>query len=297
MSAQLLDGKKISADIRAEVKKQVEAMKVAGEKIPHLAVIMAGKNPASTTYVNHKMKACDDVGFDSTLLKFSENITEAKLLNEVQRINEDEDIDGFIVQLPLPDHISNEKVIESIDPDKDVDGFTNQNFGRIVSKNPGLLPATPQGVMELIKRYKIETKGKHAVVVGQSRIVGSPMGSLLVQQGDATVTLCHIHTQDLAFHTKQADILVVAVGKPGLISEEMVKEGAVVIDVGTTRVKDIDSKTGFRLSGDVDLENVSKKASYITPVPGGVGPMTIASLLINTVQAAKNRMALSDDES
>lgn len=295
MKAQLLDGKKISADIRAEVKKEVEAMKQAGEKVPHLAVIMAGNNPASETYVNHKMKACQAVGFDSTLLKFSENISEAKLLNEVQRINEDSDIDGFIVQLPLPDHISNEKVIDSIDPEKDVDGFTNQNFGRIVSDNPGLLPATPQGVMELFRRYNIDTRGKHAVVVGQSRIVGSPMGSLLVQQGDATVTLCHIHTKDLAFHTKQADILIVAVGKPNLITADMVKEDVVIVDVGTTRVKDIDAKTGFRLSGDVDFEDISGKASYITPVPGGVGPMTIASLLINTVQAAKSRKT-SDGE-
>jgi len=218
------------------------------------------------------------------------------LLNEVQRLNEDHDIDGFIVQLPLPEHISQEKINETIYPDKDVDGFTNVNFGRIVSKTPGLLPATPNGVMELLKRYKVETEGKHAVIVGHSRIVGAPLALLLSQKGNATVTQCHIYTKDLKKHTLDADILCVAVGKPGLITGDMIKKGAVVIDIGISRVEDATKKSGFTVKGDVDFESAKSKVSMITPVPGGVGPMTIASLLLNTFQAyEKKHEILSHD--
>ena len=218
-------------------------------------------------------------------------ISEEKLLQHIDNLNQDPDIDGFIVQLPLPDHVSVERATDRILPEKDVDGFTNQNFGSIVTKNPQLLPATPYGVMELLKRYEIETRGKHCVIVGASRIAGAPLSMMMMQQGLATVTICHEHTVDIENHTKSADILVVAVGKPGLITKDMVKEGSVVIDVGTTRVEDKTKKSGFRLRGDVDFENVSPISSYITPVPGGVGPMTIASLLINTLKAYEMRTA------
>lgn len=283
----LLDGRKISSDIKAEIKLKVEKMKKAGQRAPHLAIIIVGDDGASHTYVDGKIKACKAVGFDYTLMQFATTISEEKLLKHVDQLNSDSDIDGFIVQLPLPDHISVEKVTESISPEKDVDGFVNQNFGSITSDSPLLMPATPFGVMELIKRYEIETKGKDCVIVGASRLVGAPLALMMSHAGHATVTLCHKHTSDLASHTKKADILVVAVGKPNLITEDMVKEGAVVIDVGTTRVADSTKKSGFKLSGDVDFEHVSKNASYITPVPGGVGPMTIASLMINTLRAAQ----------
>ena len=291
MSYTLIDGKQISRDIEKEIADEISAMKKEKLKIPHLAAILVGNDPASHVYVEHKVKACHRVGFESSLFRFPESMTEAKLLKEIKRLNEDPDIDGFIVQLPLPSHITEERVIEAISPEKDVDGFTNQNYGRIISHEHGLLPATPMGVMELLKRYKIKTKGKHAVVVGHSRTVGAPLGMLLSHEGNATVTQCHVHTHNLAHYTKQADILCVAVGKPGLISGDMVKEGVVVIDIGTTRVKDESKKGGFRLSGDVIFEEVSQKASHITPVPGGVGPMTIASLLLNTMAAAKRRNA------
>ena len=283
----IIDGKKISSDIKAEIKSQVDGMKANGQRAPHLAIIIVGDDGASHTYVNGKISACKAVGFDYTLLQFASTISEDKLLKHVQQLNEDDDIDGFIVQLPLPDHISVDKVTHAIVPAKDVDGFANENFGSIVSDNQLLMPATPYGVMELLKRYQIQTEGKHAVVVGASRLVGAPLAMMLSHDAKATVSLCHKYTVDLAKHTKEADILVVAVGKPGLITAEMVKEGAVVIDVGTTRVEDPTRKAGYRLSGDVEYDEVSKKASHITPVPGGVGPMTIASLMINTLRAAK----------
>lgn len=283
----IIDGKKISADIKAEIKAQVEGMKAGGKRAPHLAIIIVGDDGASHTYVNGKINACKAVGFDYTLLQFAATISEQKLLKHVDLLNEDTDIDGFIVQLPLPDHISVDKVTEAIRPEKDVDGFANENFGSIISDKQLLMPATPYGVMELLKRYEVETEGKHAVVVGASRLVGAPLAMMLSHDANATVTLCQKHTVDLAKHTKEADILVVAVGKPGLITADMVKEGAVVIDVGTTRVTDETRKSGYRLSGDVDFDEVSKKVSHISPVPGGVGPMTIASLMINTLRAAK----------
>ncbi|MCV9389030.1 bifunctional 5,10-methylenetetrahydrofolate dehydrogenase/5,10-methenyltetrahydrofolate cyclohydrolase [Reichenbachiella ulvae] len=285
----IIDGKQISTDIKEEIRLQVEAMKNEGKRAPHIAIIIVGDDGASHTYVGGKIKACKAVGFDYTLMQFASTISEEKLLKHVDQLNGDEDIDGFIVQLPLPEHISVEKVTESISPDKDVDGFTNQNFGSITSKNPLLMPATPFGIMELIKRYEIETEGKNCVIVGASRLVGAPLALMMSNDARATVTLCHKYTEDLASHTRNADILVVAVGKPELVTKDMVKEGAVVIDVGTTRVKDESKKSGFRLSGDVAYDEVAPKASFITPVPGGVGPMTIASLMINTLQAAKQK--------
>ncbi len=281
---ELLDGKKVASDIKQEIAEKVKNYINDGKRAPHLAIILVGDDGASHTYVNGKITACKAVGFDYTLMQFANTISQDKLEKHIDLLNEDEDIDGFIVQLPLPDHISVEHITEHISPKKDVDGFTNQNFGSIVSHNPLLLPATPFGIMELIKRYKVETKGKHCVVVGASRIAGAPLSLMLMEQGLATVTLCHKYTEDLKSHTSQADILVVAVGKPNLISEDMVKENAIVVDVGTTRVADSSRKSGFKLSGDVDFDNVSKKASMITPVPGGVGPMTIASLLLNTLK-------------
>ncbi|MEO1051162.1 MAG: bifunctional 5,10-methylenetetrahydrofolate dehydrogenase/5,10-methenyltetrahydrofolate cyclohydrolase [Bacteroidota bacterium] len=285
----ILDGKKVASDIKNEICARVTELKEQGNRAPHLAIIIVGDDGASHTYVSGKIKACKAVGFDYTLMHFAKTISEQKLIKHIDQLNEDEDIDGFIVQLPLPDHISVENVTESISPEKDVDGFTNQNFGSIVSKHPLLLPATPFGVMELLKRYDVETKGKHCVVVGASRIAGAPLSMMMLEQGQATVSVCHKYTEDLGYYTRHADILVVAVGKPGLIGADMVKEGAVVVDVGTTRVEDATRKSGFRLSGDVEFEEVSSKTSFITPVPGGVGPMTIASLLMNTLRAYESR--------
>lgn len=285
----IIDGKKIAAEIKQEIAYKVKSIKENGQRAPHLAIIISGDDGASHTYVGGKINACKAVGFDYTLMHVSSTISEEKLLQHIDNLNQDPDIDGFIVQLPLPDHVSVEKVTDRILPEKDVDGFTNQNFGSIVTDNPFLLPATPFGVMELLKRYEIETKGKHCVVVGASRIAGAPLSMMMMQQGLATVTICHLYTEELTKHTKEADILVVAVGKPGLITKDMVKEGAVVIDIGTTRVADETKKSGFRLAGDVDYENVSPLCSYITPVPGGVGPMTIASLLMNTLKAYEMR--------
>lgn len=285
----IIDGKKISNEIKSEIAEKVTGIKNAGGRAPHLAIIIVGDDGASHTYVNGKINACKAVGFDFTLMHFAKTISEEKLIKHVEQLNEDEDIDGFIVQIPLPEHISVEKVTESIAPEKDVDGFTNQNFGSIVSTNQLLLPATPFGVMELFRRYEIDIKGKDCVVVGASRIAGAPLSLMMLQDEGATVTICHKFTKDLKSHTSKADILIVAVGKPNLITKDMVKEGAVIIDVGTTRVEDSSRKSGFRLSGDVDYKNVAPIASYITPVPGGVGPMTIASLLLNTVKAYEAR--------
>ncbi|UXE66932.1 MAG: bifunctional 5,10-methylenetetrahydrofolate dehydrogenase/5,10-methenyltetrahydrofolate cyclohydrolase [Chryseotalea sp. WA131a] len=284
----LIDGKKVAADIKAEISVKVAERKSLGKKIPHLAIILVGDDGASQTYVDHKVKACKEVGFHYTMMRFADTISEEKLMKHIDHVNDDEDVDGFIVQLPLPVHISVERITEKIRSDKDVDGFTNHNFGSIISKNPLLMPATPFGVMELLRRYNIETEGKNCVIVGASRLVGAPLSMMLVEQGRATVTICHKFTKDLASWTKQADILVVAVGKPGLVTADMVKHGAVVIDVGTTRVEGPQYKSGYSLKGDVEFKEVAAKASYITPVPGGVGPMTIASLLMNTLKAAEN---------
>lgn len=284
-NSQLLDGKKVATEIRNEISQMVADLKNKGMRAPNLAIIIVGDDGASHTYVTGKIKACKSVGFDYTLMHFASTISEEKLLKHVDQLNEDEDIDGFIVQLPLPEHISVERVTERIRPEKDVDGFTNQNFGSIVSKNPLILPATPFGVMEILRRYNIDVEGKHCVVVGSSRLVGAPLSMMLLEEGRATVTVCNKYTQDLASHTREADVLIVAVGKPNLITADMVKYGVVIVDVGTTRVDDSSTKSGFKLCGDVDFEEVSKKSSFITPVPGGVGPMTIASLLLNTLRA------------
>ncbi|MGK7391896.1 MAG: bifunctional 5,10-methylenetetrahydrofolate dehydrogenase/5,10-methenyltetrahydrofolate cyclohydrolase [Candidatus Cyclobacteriaceae bacterium M2_1C_046] len=284
---QILDGRKIANEIKSELAEEVQKIKERGHKVPHLAAILVGDDAASQTYVTNKINDCKKVGFEYTLLNLPPTISQQKLLSEIERLNNDEDIDGLIVQLPLPEHIDSELITEKILPDKDVDGFTNKNFGKIISKDPLILPATPLGILELLKRYNIETKGAHCVVVGNSRIVGSPMSMLMSYHGFATVTNCHIHTKDLKEHTKKADILIVAVGKPNLITADMVKEGAVVVDVGISRVSDASSAKGFRLRGDVDFDEVAEKCSYITPVPGGVGPMTRASLLMNTLRSAK----------
>jgi methylenetetrahydrofolate dehydrogenase (NADP+)/methenyltetrahydrofolate cyclohydrolase len=284
----LIDGRKVSTEIKAELSAKVAERKKLNKKIPHLAIILVGDDGASQTYVDHKVKACKEVGFHYTMMRFADTISEEKLMKHIDHVNDDEDVDGFIVQLPLPPHISVERITERIRSDKDVDGFTNHNFGSIISKNPLLMPATPFGVMELLRRYNIETRGKNCVIVGASRLVGAPLSMMLVQQGHATVTICHKYTVDLKSITQQADILVVAVGKPGLITADMVKEGAVVIDVGTTRVEGSQFKNGYALKGDVDFKEVAPKCSFITPVPGGVGPMTIASLLLNTLKATEN---------
>ncbi|MFQ3214366.1 MAG: methylenetetrahydrofolate dehydrogenase (NADP+)/methenyltetrahydrofolate cyclohydrolase [Marivirga sp.] len=285
----ILDGKKIAEEIKNELRIKTDALKQSGGKVPHLSAILVGSDGASQTYVNAKVKDCEEIGFESSKFLFDESITEETLLKEVQKLNDDERVDGFIVQLPLPKHINVDKILNAIKPEKDVDGFHPMNFGRMASGLPAYLPATPYGVMELLKRYDIPTRGKHCVVVGRSHIVGSPVSILMGSPkypGDATVTLTHRHTENLAQHTKQADILIVAVGKPGLITADMVKEGVVVIDVGTTRVPDTTKKSGFALKGDVMFDEVSEKASHITPVPGGVGPMTRAGLLMNTWLAA-----------
>jgi methylenetetrahydrofolate dehydrogenase (NADP+)/methenyltetrahydrofolate cyclohydrolase len=285
----VIDGRKVSNDIKLEIAAKVAQRKMDGKKIPHLAIILVGDDGASQTYVDNKVKSCKAVGFHYTMMRFADTISEAKLMKHIDHVNNDEDVDGFIVQLPLPPHISVEKITEKILPEKDVDGFTNHNFGSIISKNPLLMPATPFGVMELLRRYHIETEGKHAVVVGASRIAGAPLSMMLTEMGHATVTICHKYTREITSFTKSADILLVAVGKPGLITADMVKEGAVVIDIGTTRVEGPQYKNGWAIKGDVDFKAVSEKASFITPVPGGVGPMTIASLLLNTLKATELR--------
>ncbi len=289
---QLIDGKKTSTEIKQEIAAEVAEMTAAGIRRPHLAAILVGHDGGSETYVANKVKSCAECGFESTLLRFEDDITEEQLLAEVRKLNADDNIDGFIVQLPLPKHIDEQRVIETVDPDKDVDGFHPVNVGRLSVGLPGFKSATPAGIIELLRRYNIETCGKHVVVIGRSNIVGKPVASLLMQKGnpgDATVTVCHSRTANLADITRGADIVIAALGKPGFVTVDMIKDGATVIDVGTTRVPDPSRKSGFRLCGDVDFENVAPKCAFITPVPGGVGPMTICSLMINTLQAAKQR--------
>jgi len=284
----ILDGKKTSNDLKDEIAKIVTKRKSDGLKTPHLAAILVGSDGASMTYVNSKVKSCEKVGFNSTLIDLPEDTTEEQLLNEIEDLNNDADIDGFIVQLPLPKQIDEQKVLMAVNPNKDVDGFHPVNVGRMALDLPTFLPATPYGILELLKRYQIETSGKNVVVIGRSHIVGRPMSILLSQKrdvGNATVTITHSRTKNLQEITKEADIIVAALGKAEFLTGDMVKEGVTVIDVGITRVKDDTRKRGYRLAGDVDFESVSKKAAFITPVPGGVGPMTIAMLLKNTLLA------------
>ena len=284
----ILDGKKTSLTIQQELAQMVKEKVGKGLKRPHLAAILVGDDGPSQTYVNAKVKACDRIGFKSTLIKLESTISEEELLNKIHHLNIDRDVDGFIVQLPLPDHIDESKVTLAIDPKKDVDGFHPMNVGNMTLGLPAFLPATPNGIIELLKRYDIETEGKNCVVIGRSSIVGTPVSILLSRKsktGNATVTLAHSRTKDLPRICKSADVIVVAIGKPLFLTEDMVKEGAVIIDVGIHRINDETKKNGFRLIGDVDFDNVAQKTSYITPVPGGVGPMTIASLLLNTYKS------------
>ena len=290
---QLIDGKAIAAQIKKEIAAEVKEIMAKGGKQPHLAAILVGHDGGSETYVASKVKACEECGFKSTLIRYENEITEEELLAKVEELNNDPDIDGFIVQLPLPRHIDEQKVTEAIDYRKDVDGFHPVNAGRLTIGLPCFLSATPNGIMELLARYNIDTKGKKCVVLGRSNIVGKPMANLMMQKslpGDATVTVCHSHTENIAEECRRADIIIAALGQPHFLKADMVKEGAVVIDVGTTRVPDATKKSGFRLCGDVDFENVAPKCSYITPVPGGVGPMTIVSLMKNTLLAGKREI-------
>ncbi len=289
----ILDGKATAQQIRNEIRESVQEIVKRGGKIPHLAAVLVGEDGASKTYVNMKVKDCAEVGFKSTLRKFDASVSEEKLLYEVEALNADPDIDGLIVQLPLPDHISEVKVTEKIKPEKDVDGFHPVNVGRMTKNLPAYISATPFGIMELLKRYGVETSGKHCVVIGRSDIVGRPMSILMSRKadpGNSTVTVCHSRTPDIAAHTRRADIVIAALGKPGFLTGDMVKDGAVVIDVGITRVKDDSKKSGYALKGDVKYEEVAPKCSYITPVPGGVGPMTRAGLLWNTLLAAEKKI-------
>jgi methylenetetrahydrofolate dehydrogenase (NADP+)/methenyltetrahydrofolate cyclohydrolase len=285
---QRIDGKVISSEIQKELEAKVKERKAQGKKIPHLVAILVGNVGASLSYVNAKVKACEEIGFESTLIRFEESVTEETLLNKVKALNEDNEIDGFIVQLPLPAHIDELKITQAIDPLKDVDGFHPQNLGNMMLNLPGFLPATPMGILELIKRMKIETEGKNCVMIGRSNIVGMPLSVMLGRNtypGNCTVTLAHSKTKNLAEICKNADILIAAIGRPNFVKADMVKKGAVVIDVGTTRMEDSSRERGWRLVGDVDFENVAPLCSFITPVPGGVGPMTIASLMMNTLKA------------
>ncbi len=289
---QILDGKATSLAIEAELTEDVNSRLAKGLKRPHLAAILVGDNPASRAYVGHKVKACARVGFESTLVEKPTSITEDELLQTVQELNDNPDVDGFIVQLPLPDHIDDQRVLEAVLPSKDVDGFHPVNAGRMALDLPCFLPATPMGIVSLLDRAGIDTQGKHAVILGRSSIVGTPMALLLRRNGapgNCTVTVCHSRTQDLAAHTRRADILVAAIGRAHFVTADMVKEGAVVIDVGINRIPDTTKKLGSRLTGDVDYDAVAPKCSWITPVPGGVGPMTIASLMQNTLQTCQNR--------
>ncbi len=289
----LIDGKETAGQIKLEIAREVEDIIARGGKRPHLAAVLVGNDPASETYVNFKVKDCEQVGFESTLVRFEEDTSEAELLAKVAGLNRDTEIDGFIVQLPLPSHISEAKVIESIDPSKDVDGFHPMNAGRLLIGLPCFESATPAGIIELIKRYNIPTIGKHCVVIGRSNIIGKPIAVMMARKkdlGNATVTVCHSRTKDIREMTLQADIIIAAMGQPGFLTEDMVPQDAVVIDVGTTRVKSDKTKSGFKLMGDVDFDAVSTKCSYITPVPGGVGPMTRVSLLLNTLKAAKKEI-------
>jgi len=284
----LLDGKKTSQDIKDEIKAEVDKMKNRGEKVPHLAAIIVGNDGASLTYVGSKVKACERVGFESTLIKMPNTTSEIELLDKIQELNNDDEVDGYIVQLPLPKQINTRHVLMQVDPDKDVDGFHPTNFGKMALDMSTFIPATPFGILELIERYGVETQGKHTVVIGRSHIVGRPMSILMGRRGfpgNSTVTLTHRYTKNITQITSQADIVITALGIPNFLKAEMVKDDAVVIDVGITRVPDDTRKKGYRISGDVDFENVSKKCSFITPVPGGVGPMTIAMLLKNTLLA------------
>ena len=285
---QLLDGKKTSKEIKLELAKAVKLRKESGKKIPHLAAVLVGSDGGSMTYVNAKVKACEEIGFESTLIKYDDSVSEEILLSKVKSLNEDKSIDGFIVQLPLPKHIDELKITQAIDPKKDVDGFHPVNLGNMILNIPCFLPATPAGIMELLKRNNIETKGKNCLIIGRSNIVGQPLSILLAQNtnpGNCTVTLAHSHTKNLKDLALNADILIAAIGRPKFVTSDMVKEGVVVIDVGTTRVIDDSRERGWYLSGDVDFNSVAEKCSFITPVPGGVGPMTIASLIINTLKA------------
>ena len=286
---QILDGKLVSAAIKAQLAEKVAELKLTNKKIPHLAAILVGNDPASETYVASKVKSCAEIGFNSTLLRFDAQISEKHLLDNITLLNENADIDGILVQLPLPKHINEELVINTIDPSKDVDGFHPVNVGKMVSGLPTFIPATPYGIMLMLEHYNIPTKGKHAVVIGRSHIVGTPVSILLSRNaypGNCTVTLCHSHTANLKELCLQADIVVAAIGRPNFVTGDMVKEGAVIVDVGINRVVDASKKSGFRLIGDVNFDEVAPKASYITPVPGGVGPMTIAALLKNTYHAS-----------
>ena len=287
---QLIDGKQTAATIKAEIKKEVEDIVARGGKRPHLAAILVGHDGGSETYVRNKVLACEACGFQSTLLRFEDDITEEQLLAEVDKLNKDASVDGFIVQLPLPKHISEQKVIEAIDYKKDVDGFHPINVGRMAIGLPCYISATPKGILELLRRYEIPTSGKKCVILGRSNIVGKPMAQLMMQKqyGDATVTVCHSRSKTLKEECLQADIIIAAIGQPAFLKADMVKKGAVVIDVGTTRVPDATKKSGFRLQGDVDYENVAPLCSFITPVPGGVGPMTICMLMLNTLAAGKH---------
>lgn len=289
---QILDGNLVSQATRDELKIKVAQLVAEGRKVPHLAAILVGENGASQTYVGSKVRTCEEIGYTSTLIKLEEDISEFKLLNKIAELNDDPDIDGILVQLPLPKHISDEKVINAIDPSKDVDGFHPVSVGKMVQGLPTFVPATPHGVMLMLEHYKIDTKGKHAVVIGRSNIVGRPMSILLsanTNPGNCTVTICHSHTHNLKEICQSADILVAALGRPEFVTADMVKEGAIVIDVGITRVEDATKKKGYAIKGDVKFDEVAPKCSYITPVPGGVGPMTIAALMNNTFRACQEK--------
>ena len=284
----LLDGRKVSNEIKNEIAAEVKKMKEKGEKVPHLAAVIVGNDGASLTYVASKVKACERVGFESTMIRMSNTTSEIELLDKIEELNENPDIDGFIIQLPLPRQIDTQKVLMAVNPNKDVDGFHPENFGKMALDMSTFIPATPFGILELLDRYNVETDGKHTVIIGRSHIVGRPMSILMGRKGfpgNSTVTLTHSHTKNITQITSQADIIISALGVPGFLKAEMVKDDAVIIDVGITRVPDESSPKGYIITGDVDFENVSKKASYITPVPGGVGPMTIAMLLKNTLLA------------
>ena len=289
----ILDGKKVSNDIKNEIKDQVDKMKAKNEKVPHLAAVIVGNDGASLTYVGSKVRACERVGFESTMVRMSNTTSEIELLDQIEELNQNDDIDGFIIQLPLPAQINTQKVLMAVDPSKDVDGFHPENFGKMALDMSTFIPATPFGILELLDRYGVETDGKHTVIIGRSHIVGRPMSILMGRKGfpgNSTVTLTHSHTKNITQITSQADIIISALGVPNFLKAEMVKDDVVVIDVGITRVEDESSPKGYIITGDVDFENVSKKASYITPVPGGVGPMTIAMLLKNTLLAREQRM-------
>ena len=289
----ILDGKQLAQTIKAELRKEVDQIKAQGGKIPHLVAVLIGDNPASQAYVRNKVRSCEEVGFLSTLIHRPADTTEKELLEIVEQLNGDNSVDGFIVQLPLPKHIDEHKVTLAIEPRKDVDGFHPVNFGRMAQGLPCYLPATPMGILEILKRYDIPTSGKEVVVLGRSNIVGTPISILLSRKGypgDATVTVCHSRTADLAAHTRKADILIAAIGAPEFVKGDMVKEGAVIIDVGINRVEDPTSKSGYKLVGDVDYTAVAPKAAWITPVPGGVGQLTVVALLINTLKSARNEV-------